>query len=50
MEAENTLQLAHNIASTDFALIGDFNAHLGSERVGCITEHLLLSGRNDTHR
>ena len=50
MESIRTLQMAHNIVLHNFMILGDMNAHVGTEPMGTPTEQVLTGHRLQNHR
>ena len=50
MEAVRTLQLAWAVAPSRFTLLGDFNAHIGTECAGVVPEEYCVAARQSGFR
>lgn len=50
MEAVRTLQLAWAVEPSRFTLLGDFNAHIGTECAGVVPEEYCVAARQSGFR
>ena len=46
VESVRTLQIQHQVPVMSQVLMGDFNAHIGTNKAGTVPDHILLERRN----